>query len=127
MLGSIANEVPYDLHPSHLIILLINLFFLFWNLLLGVSLLKGMIAAFTTSCSKMIGQWQNRAGLEGTREVDIWPELQKLTADAISRAAFGSSYEEGKRIFELQTQLIMLTLEAMQTLYIPGFRYVSSI
>ncbi|KAB1209461.1 Cytochrome P450 72A15 [Morella rubra] len=51
-------------------------------------------------------------------------ERLKLTADAISRAAFGSSYEEGKRIFELQTELIMLTLEAMQTLYILGFRFV---
>lgn len=55
-------------------------------------------------------------------EADIWPELQKLTADVISRAAFGSNYEEGKLIFELQKELILLVLEAMQTLYIPGFR-----
>ena len=55
-------------------------------------------------------------------EADIWPELQKLTADVIPRAAFGSNYEEGKLIFELQKELILLVLEAMQTLYIPGFR-----
>lgn len=55
-------------------------------------------------------------------EADIWPELQKLTADVISQAAFGSNYEEGKHVFELQKELILLVLEAMQTLYIPGFR-----
>jgi cytochrome P450 len=91
------------------------------------SLLKGMIPAFTTSCSKMVARWQKMASPQGPFEVDIWPELQKLTADFISRAAFGSNYEEGKQIFELQKELITLALEAMQTIYIPGFRYVACI
>ncbi len=70
----------------------------------------------------MINQWQKMVSSQQRCEVDIWPELQKLTADVISRAAFGSNYEEGKEIFELQKELILLVLEAMQTLYIPGFR-----
>jgi cytochrome P450 len=81
-----------------------------------------MIPVFTTSCSRMINQWQKMVSSQQRCEVDIWPELQKLTADVISRAAFGSNYEEGKEIFELQKELILLVLEAMQTLYIPGFR-----
>jgi len=86
--------------------------------------LKGMIPVFTTSCSRMINQWQKMVSSQQRCEVDIWPELQKLTADVISRAAFGSNYEEGKEIFELQKELILLVLEAMQTLYIPGFRFI---
>lgn len=78
---------------------------------------------FAISCSKMIEEWEKRTvSIQGSCEVDVWPEFQKLTADVISRAAFGSDYEQGKKIFELQKELIMLVLEAMQTLYIPGFR-----
>ncbi|GLU10132.1 hypothetical protein SLE2022_269530 [Rubroshorea leprosula] len=86
--------------------------------------LKGMIPVFATSCCQMIEQWKNMAGLQENFEIDVWPELQKLTADVISRSAFGSSYEEGKKIFELQKELIKLTIEAMQSVYVPGFRFV---
>lgn len=63
-------------------------------------------------------------GSQESSEFDVWPQFQKLTADVISRAAFGSNYEKGKHIFHLQKELIQLTLEAMQTLYFPGFRFV---
>ncbi|XP_062091124.1 cytochrome P450 CYP72A616-like [Humulus lupulus] len=86
--------------------------------------LKEMIPAFTVSCGKMIGEWKSMVTMQGTCEVDMWVEFQKLTADVISRAAFGSSYEEGKMMFELQKELILLTLEAMQSVYIPGLRFV---
>ena len=81
-----------------------------------------MISAFTVSCSKMIEEWKSMVTLQGTCEVDMWIEFRKLTADVISRAAFGSSYEQGKKMFELQEELIKLTLEAMQSIYIPGLR-----
>lgn len=85
---------------------------------------QGMVPLFSVSCGQMIEQWKERASLQSSCEIDVWPELQKLTADAISRTAFGSSYEEGKKIFQLQKELISLTLEAMQSLYIPGFRCI---
>lgn len=65
-----------------------------------------MVPAFTFSCGEMIEQWKKMVNVEGTCEVDMWIELQKRTADVISRVAFGSSYEEGKKIFELQKELI---------------------
>lgn len=92
------------------------------NILINVWLLKGMMPAFTISCSNMIEHWKQLAADQDTVEVDVWPELQRLTADVISRAAFSSNFEEGKKIFELLKQLTLLTLEAMQTLYLPGFR-----
>ncbi|KAL9394052.1 hypothetical protein Peur_013337 [Populus x canadensis] len=65
-----------------------------------------MLPAFSISWSKMIEQWKKMVNHQESCEVDVWPELQKLTMDIISRAAFGSNYEEGKRLFELQKELI---------------------
>ncbi|XP_016651733.1 PREDICTED: cytochrome P450 72A15-like [Prunus mume] len=86
--------------------------------------LKEMVPVFAVGCGEMIEQWKRMVPLQGAWEMDIWPEIQKLSADVISRAAFGSTYEEGKRVFELQKELLVLTFEAMTTLYIPGFRFV---
>ncbi|KAF2287150.1 hypothetical protein GH714_038445 [Hevea brasiliensis] len=85
--------------------------------------LKGMIPVFAISCKEMIEQWKKMVNHQEACEVDVWPELQKTAKDIISRAAFGSNYEEGKKIFQLQQELVVLTVEAMRTLYIPGFRF----
>lgn len=74
-------------------------------------------------CSRFIEKWKNLTDAAGSYEVDVWPDFWKLTAEVISRTAFGSSYEEGKKIFELQKELRKLVIEAIQALYIPGFRY----
>ena len=60
------------------------------------------------------------------QEIDVWPELQDLTGDAISRAAFGSSLTEGRRIFRIQSEQVQL-LNSMTNLYIPGYTYVSKL
>jgi hypothetical protein len=47
--------------------------------------------------------------------------MQNLTGDVISRAAFGSSYLEGVRIFQLQGEQVLLVLQAMNKIHIPGY------
>ncbi|KAJ9554673.1 hypothetical protein OSB04_018718 [Centaurea solstitialis] len=85
-----------------------------------VEKLKHMVPAFYVSCSEMIHKWEDMVTKENSCEVDVWPHLQTLTADVISRTAFGSSFEEGKKIFELQRELGALVMKAIASIYIPG-------
>ncbi|KAF5180858.1 Cytochrome p450, partial [Thalictrum thalictroides] len=85
--------------------------------------LKMMLPAFDTSCCEMINKWLNLTS-EGYCELDVWPDLQNLTTDVISRTGFGSSYEEGRQIFRLQGEQAALVAQAGQSIYIPGLRFL---
>ncbi|OEL15790.1 Cytochrome P450 72A14 [Dichanthelium oligosanthes] len=85
--------------------------------------LKKMLPAFTTCTSELIKRWEDSMGSGKAREIDVWPELQDLTGDAISRAAFGSSLSEGRRIFRIQSEQVQLATH-MTNLYIPGYTYL---
>ncbi|KAK9688695.1 hypothetical protein RND81_09G004600 [Saponaria officinalis] len=91
-----------------------------------VEKLKLMLPAFNTSVTDLIKKWEEMAMASSTCsfEVDAWPYLHKLSADAISRAAFGSSYEEGQRIFELITEQLTLAVPLLNSVYFPGGRFV---
>jgi hypothetical protein len=81
-----------------------------------------MLPAFHQSCSDMISKWESLVSEEGSIELDVWPYLQNLSSDMISRTAFGSNYEEGRKIFELQRELAELAIKSAQSIYIPGWR-----
>ncbi|PIA26852.1 hypothetical protein AQUCO_08600015v1 [Aquilegia coerulea] len=85
--------------------------------------LKMMLPEFYSSCSELIGKWQTMVS-DGSCEIDVWPDLQNFSADVISRTAFGSSYEEGRRIFQLQTEQSELVMSMFRYLIIPGFRFL---
>ncbi|KAK9089189.1 hypothetical protein Scep_028271 [Stephania cephalantha] len=87
--------------------------------------LKLMEPAFYSSCAELVKGWEKLVS-NGSSEVDVCPYIQKLTADVISRTAFGSSYEEGRRIFQLQNEQAKLIVEVIPFLFIPGFRYTKS-
>ena len=70
----------------------------------------------------MINKWDEMLSSDGSCEMDVWPFLQNLASDVISRTAFGSSYEEGIRIFQLQKEQAELTMKVMMKVYIPGWR-----
>ncbi|XVF18414.1 hypothetical protein REPUB_Repub11eG0019400 [Reevesia pubescens] len=86
--------------------------------------LKNMLPAFYESCIEMISKLEKRVFVEGSSELDVWPYLVNLTRDVISRAAFGSSYEEGRRIFQLLEEQTHLTTKVAQSVYIPGWRFL---
>ena len=70
----------------------------------------------------MVNKWK-KLSVEGSCELDVWPYLENLTGDVIARTAFGSSYEEGRKIFQLQKEQTYLTIKVATSVYIPGWRY----
>ncbi|CAO2176653.1 unnamed protein product, partial [Urochloa humidicola] len=86
--------------------------------------IKRMLPVFSACCLEMITRWENSMSPERSSEIDVWPEFQNLTGDAISRTAFGSSYEGGRRIFQLQGELAERLNQSIQTLFIPGYWFL---
>ncbi|KAM1057469.1 hypothetical protein ACFX10_030672 [Malus domestica] len=86
--------------------------------------LKRMLPAFYESCSEMIVEWESLELKESSCELDVWPYFQNLTADVISRTAFGSSYKEGRKIFQLLKEQGQLVTKVVQSVYIPGWRFL---
>ncbi|XP_027063624.1 cytochrome P450 CYP72A219 isoform X1 [Coffea arabica] len=86
--------------------------------------IKLMLPAFHSSASEMLRNWEEKLSPEGSCELDVWPYLQTLTGDVISRTAFGSNYEEGRKILELQQEQVDHVVTAERSLYIPGMRFL---
>ncbi|XP_028079826.1 cytochrome P450 CYP72A219-like [Camellia sinensis] len=87
--------------------------------------LKHMVPAMCSSCNEMISNWEVLvSSTKGSCELDVFPYLESLTGDIISRTSFGSNYEEGKKIFELQKEQTDLTIQQLQSIYIPGWRFL---
>ncbi|KAI3515630.1 hypothetical protein L1887_14531 [Cichorium endivia] len=83
-----------------------------------------MVPAFYLSCNEMIHIWKDILMEESSGEVDVWPHLQTFAGDVISRTAFGSSYKDGRKIFELQKEQAELVAKAICSIYIPGLRFL---
>ncbi|KAJ6795179.1 cytochrome P450 72A15-like isoform X1 [Iris pallida] len=89
-----------------------------------VEKLKRMLPALHACCGELIDRWDELVGPGGSCEVDVWPELQSFTGDVISRTAFGSSYEVGRRIFQLQGEQAELLIQSSRYMHIPGYRFL---
>lgn len=70
----------------------------------------------------MVHKWELLTVESGSTEVDVWPYIDNLAGDVISRTAFGSNYEEGKKIFRIQKEQIDLMFQMLNLLHVPGRR-----
>eukprot|EP01018_Ginkgo_biloba_P037351 Gb_13164 [translate_table: standard] len=80
-----------------------------------------MIPTIRESSANMLEEWSKSVS-SGNKEIEVHKELSDLTADVIARTAFGSSYDKGKHIFNMQSQQMLLASELFRSVYIPGFR-----
>nr|ALG05137.1 cytochrome P450 [Sinopodophyllum hexandrum] len=85
--------------------------------------LKMMAPVFYTCCEEMVNRWKMLLSEDSSKELDIWPEFQNLTGDGLSLAAFGTSHEEGRRIFKLQLEIADLAIELRRSTNLAGFRW----
>lgn len=72
----------------------------------------------------LVQHWERLIGAKDSIEIDMWPEFQNLTGDVIARTAFGSNFEEGKQIFQIQAEQAELLIKAARSVYIPGSRCI---
>lgn len=85
--------------------------------------MQEMLPKMHISCHNVVENWEMLLSNKASYEIDAWSTLSNLTADVISRTAFGSNYEEGQKIFLLQKEQIKLVMQLSQSAYIPGSRY----
>ncbi|EOY05289.1 Cytochrome P450 [Theobroma cacao] len=78
--------------------------------------LKNMTPAVIASVERMLEQWKGQEG----KEIEVFQEFRLLTSEVISRTAFGSSYLEGKKIFDMLMELSIIVSRSLFKARIPG-------
>ncbi|PKI62469.1 hypothetical protein CRG98_017093 [Punica granatum] len=78
--------------------------------------LKSSFPAVVDSVHMMLEKWKDHEG----KEIEVFEEFIFLTSEVISRTAFGSSYVEGRNIFEMLRGLGVLTSRNAFKLRLPG-------
>ncbi|CAN1794920.1 Cytochrome P450 CYP749A22 [Linum perenne] len=66
--------------------------------------LKGLVPDMIASAEIMVKRWKKFDG----KEIEVHEEFRILSSEMISRTAFGSSFQEGKEIFEMFHGLMVL-------------------
>ncbi|CAN1312789.1 Cytochrome P450 CYP749A22 [Linum perenne] len=82
--------------------------------------LKGMVPAVIASVEMMLERWKNLNPEGGRKEIEAYQEFRLLTSEIISRTAFGSSYMEGEKVFELLKKMVLLISRNQFKVRIPG-------
>lgn len=80
-----------------------------------------LVPVVAKSVIDMLEQWSAMTNSDEV-EIEVSEWFQTLTEDVITRTAFGSSYEDGKAIFQLQAQQMVLAAVAFRRVLIPGYR-----
>ncbi|XP_074285601.1 cytochrome P450 734A1 [Silene latifolia] len=85
--------------------------------------LKLMIPIMGKSVAHMLDKWSLMSN-SGKVELDVSEWFQNLTEKVITRTIFGSSYDIGKKIYQLQAKQIVFAAESFQKVFVPGYRFL---
>ncbi|KAD2804337.1 hypothetical protein R6Q59_030139 [Mikania micrantha] len=85
--------------------------------------LKNIVPALIESVDMMLKRWKD----EGTEEKEVYQEFRMMTSEVISRIVFGSSYEEGKQIFQKLGELSQSAAKSLYKTRLPGFGKILNI
>ena len=77
-----------------------------------------MVPEMSASVEVMLENWKHHEG----KEIDAFKEFGLLTTEVIARTAFGSSYREGKHIFEMVAKLTAIDVRNVYKVKFPGIR-----
>ncbi|XP_040375368.1 cytochrome P450 CYP749A22-like isoform X2 [Rosa chinensis] len=80
--------------------------------------LKNMVPDMIASAEKMLQRLQNRED----KEIEMYQEFKLFTSEVIAKTTFGSSYLEGKKIFDMLTELSVLLFKNSYNIRLPGIR-----
>ncbi|XP_016460904.1 cytochrome P450 CYP749A22 [Nicotiana tabacum] len=82
--------------------------------------LKSMVPMMIMSCETMLEKWK----IYEEKEIEVFEEFRILTSEIISRTAFGSSYLEGKNIFQMLMKLALLVSKDALKIKFPGISQI---
>lgn len=84
----------------------------------NVCIMQSMIPVMIMSCETMLDRWK----ISEDKEIEVFEEFRLLTSEIISRTAFGSSYLEGKNIFQMLMKLTLVVSRNAHKIRFPGIR-----
>ncbi|XP_073316966.1 cytochrome P450 734A1-like [Primulina huaijiensis] len=85
--------------------------------------LKLVVPLMGKIIEEALATWPEKMSDSGKVEVEVSDWFQNIVRDVITRVTFGSSYSEGRAIFELLAQQMVHATEAYQKFFIPGYRF----
>ena len=82
----------------------------------------------TASTMEMVEDWKKQVIEQGSPlEIEVAKPIKDVTADILVRSLFGSSYLEGREVFEMQVELLeLLSQLRVRNTIIPGYKYVQN-
>jgi cytochrome P450 len=90
--------------------------------------LKAMVGAIRNGAAPEIQKWENMvADGGGEAEIDVEPDLHKISGRIISRTAFGDDFKIGEHIYRNQQligQQLLKTLRTKAYWLVPGYRRI---
>nr|XP_017233252.1 PREDICTED: cytochrome P450 CYP749A22-like [Daucus carota subsp. sativus] len=83
--------------------------------------LKRMIPDMIASVEMMLDRWRQHEG----REIEVFEEFKFLSSEIISRTAFGSSFVEGRDIFDMLSEMAIIITRNSYRVRLPGLSWFS--